>query len=283
MSRRLIHNLLLASAVVALALFLLLRPEKAGPQRFALSALTPDRITRIELAPRNGVTMVLERQGRDWRLAAPFRARADRFRVEAVLSILTATSQTRLSATHPAKFGLAPPYLRLRLVAAGQEQVFDFGDRQPVSNQLYVATQGWIHLVSPVHLVDVSRGPEDFAAKNPLAEDESPVAFGLPGLALRQEQGRWRREPDDGRLSADQLNRFADEWRLATAASVRRASPAPASETLTVGLADGRTLRFGLLARQPEVVLRREDEGMEYHFAPDAGARLLDPTQSANP
>jgi len=273
MKSRLLHNIVLALVVAGLALFLVLKPEKAGPQKFPLSSLQAGAVTRISLTPAGGETIVLEKRGDDWRMAAPFAARADRFRIESVLGVLSAQSETRLPATDLEKFELAAPFVRLTV----DSQEFAFGGRQPVSNQVYVATGGHVYLVSPVYLVDASRGAGDFAAKKLLADDETPVGFALPGLKLNQEGGHWRREPDDAKLSADLLNRFADEWKLATAMSVARAGTAKPLEKIRLALTGGKTLDLSLLAREPELVLRREDEGLEYRFAPDIGARLLDP------
>lgn len=279
MKSRLWANVLLALAVLALGLFLFLKPEKAGPEKFSLSTLSPAQVTRIRIEPRNTPAIVIERRGESFHLTAPFPARADRFRIDALLGILSAQTETRLPARTLEKFGLAPPHVRLVVAAAGREQVFEFGDRQPVSERVYVATGGWVYLVSPAYLVDVSRGAEDFVAKSPLAPEEVPVAFELPGLRLTRVDGRWQREPDDARLDADTINRFADEWRLAQAIAVRRAGKAPAPETVRLRFAHGGSAAFGLIRREGEVVLRREDEGLEYVFPADVGARLTDPAK----
>lgn len=275
---RLLHNIVLALVVAGLALFLVFKPEKAGPQRFTLSTLQADAVSRLSLAPNGKATIVLEKHGDDWRMTAPFHARADGYRVAATLELLKAQSETRLPATDLAKFGLDTPFVRLSVGQGSTQQEFAFGDRQPLTNQLYVATGGHVYLVSPVYLVDVSKGAEDFLAKKLLADDESPAGFTLPGLTLALKDGNWQRDPDDKKLSADQLNRFVDEWKLATAMSVAKAGNGKPLEQLQVALTNGKRLELSLLAREPEVVLRREDEGLEYHFAADVGARLLDPS-----
>lgn len=286
MKSRLLHNIVLALIVAGLALFLVFKPQKAGPQKFALSTLQATGVTRLDLTPAGKAPIVLEKHGGDWRMTAPLQARADRFRIDSLLEILGAQSETRLPATDLGRFGLAKPFARLVARQGAAEQVFDFGDRQPVSNQLYVATGGQVYLVSPVYLVDMSKGAEDFLSRKLLADAESPVAFELPGLKLALKDGTWTREPNEGprspdlkNLSADQLNRFVDEWKLAMAMSVAKAGTGKALAQVRVRLSNGRTLELSLLEREPEVVLRREDEGLEYHFAADAGARLLDPSR----
>lgn len=279
MKSRLLHNLVLALIVAGLALFLVFKPEKAGPQKFALSSLQASAVTGLGLAPTGKDAIVLEKRGDDWRMSAPLQARADRYRIDSILEILGAQSETRLPATDLARFGLDKPFVRLKARQGATEQELDFGDRQPVSNQLYVATAGQVYLVSPTYLVDLSRGAEDFLAKKLLADNESPAGFELPGLKLTLKDGAWKREPDEGKLSADQLNRFVDEWKLAMAMSVAKAGMGKPLAQIRVSLTNGKTLELSLLEREPEVVLRREDEGLEYHFAPDAGARLLDPSR----
>ena len=46
---------------------------------------------------------------------------------------------------------------------------------------------------------------------------------------------------------------------------------------VTVALKDGRSLALGILQREPELVLLRADEGIQYHFFADVGRRLLLP------
>jgi hypothetical protein len=281
MKSRLLHNIVLALVVAGLALFLLLKPEKAGPQKFRLSQLQAGAITQVTLAPAKRDTIVLEKRGEDWRMSAPFPARADANRVASTLEILQAQSETRLPAQDLQKFELDQPFVRLRVKDQAKEQEFIFGGRQPVSNQIYVATEGHVYLVSPTYLMDVVRGPGDFASKKLLAESDSIAGFAMPELKLTLKDGRWQREPNDGKLSADQLNRYADEWRLALAMSVDKASDAKPLERLRLTLASGKTVAISLIARDPEVVLRREDEALDYRFPRDVGERLLNPAAHA--
>lgn len=277
MKSRFLHNVILALLVVGLALFLVFKPEKTGPQRFQLSELQASAITRLTLAPSKRETIVLEKQGSEWRMTAPFAARADSNRVASTLEILQAQSDTRLPATDLEKFELDQPFVRLK----ANDQEFVFGGRQPISNQIYVATNGHVYLVSPTFLMDAAKGPGDFASKKLLTEEESPIGFALPGLKLTLKDGAWLREPDDKSLSADQLNRYADEWRLALAMSVERASAAKPLERLQISLTKGKPLDIAVMAREPDVVLRREDEGLDYRFPRDVGERLLNPAAQA--
>jgi hypothetical protein len=44
-----------------------------------------------------------------------------------------------------------------------------------------------------------------------------------------------------------------------------------------VELKDGRTLAIGIAQREPELVLVREDEGVQYYFFADTAKRLFSP------
>jgi hypothetical protein len=277
MKSRLLHNLILALVVAGVALFLIFKPEKAGPQKYRLSKLQASTVTRLSLAPTNREPIVLEKSGDTWRMTSPFAARADDQRVAATLDLLQAQSESRLPANDLAKFELDKPFVRLR----ANDQEFVFGGRQPVTNELYVATGGYVYLVPATFLIDLGRGADEFASKSLLGADETIAGFVLPGLTLSLKDGKWQRTPDTGALSADDINRFADEWRLAIATSVNKASATKPAEGLQLILASGKTLDLAIIAREPELVLRREDEGLEYHFPRDVGERLLKPAAHA--
>jgi hypothetical protein len=46
---------------------------------------------------------------------------------------------------------------------------------------------------------------------------------------------------------------------------------------VNVTLQDGRTLALGVLEREPDLVLLRPDERIQYQFLGDVGKRLLSP------
>ena len=54
----------------------------------------------------------------------------------------------------------------------------------------------------------------------------------------------------------------------------RRAS---VSSTVGITLKDGTQLALGIVQREPELVLLRPDEGIEYFFLSEIGKRLLEP------
>ena len=111
MKNRLILNLVLLLAVVGLGAFLYLKPkqEEPRPTEHKLSELKPEDIKRVEVRLRKGVPVVLEREGEQWYVTAPFRARADNFEARRLADLVRAVSVEKLPATDLARFELDPP------------------------------------------------------------------------------------------------------------------------------------------------------------------------------
>ena len=277
MKSRMLLNLLLLALVVGLGLFAYLRPRQASQPEFALSATPPADVRRIAIAPQDQPTVKLEKRGREWFVAAPFRTRADAFKVEQVLGVLGARSKERLAATDLARFGLDKPLLTLTL----ERQVFRFAGFSPISQKQYVGDGNWVYLVDPRYFAAAAAPAADYASKQLLAAGDIPVGFDFPALKLTRVRGRWSANPARPELDQDRLNQFAQEWQLASGLVTQPYSGGKALEHILLHLSDGRGIPIAVLGRKPELVLLREDENMEYHFPAQMGARLLDPARGS--
>lgn len=268
MKPHLLLNLFLAAVVAVLGTVVWLNPAPKETS-YPLSSQKAEAVTHISIEKPNQPPLTLEKTGDRWRVTAPFSARADNARIGRLLGLLSATSTHRLPATDLARFELDHPLLRLTL----GDQRFEFGALNPLTQQQYVATQGSIYLIDPRLAVDAYAKSFDLADKKLLTDNEQPVAFDLPGLKLvRDGNGRWN-APQFGQ---DSLNRYADEWKNAYALLVQPYDGTKPQQTLRLRFADGRTVNFALLQEQPDFVLLREDEKLQYHFPPQMKARLLE-------
>jgi hypothetical protein len=133
---------ILLVAVVALAAFIYLKPDKSG---FKLSTTAPDRVAQIRIEARGRPGILLRRGREAWEIVSPIKGRADQDAVNRILSILKAKSDQRIEAKQLSRFGLDVPVLRLTLDA----EEFDFGMLNPLTQQQYVKTANGIYLVSP--------------------------------------------------------------------------------------------------------------------------------------
>lgn len=272
--RQLWVNLGLALLVAALGWLVFLKPEAPSDTALhKLSTLSAAQIDSISIAPANKPRMELRKRQNTWFITEPFQARADAARIESLLGLLTAQSEKRMVTTDLARFELDRPLARLKLGS----QEFAFGATQPLTNQLYVHTQGAVFLISPVYFVDAAQPAQAFISKRLLADDEIPVAFEFTRFALTRDNGTWRMTPPTGTLTQDAANAFADEWRHALARAVSQPADFKGTERIVLRLASGKSLTLQAAQQAQEWVVLREDEKLAYHFSLDAAQRLRNP------
>jgi len=268
-------NLGLLLAIAALAAFLLYTRGREAADGPRLTDVAPASIARLRLE-RNGAPIVLEKTGDQWRLAAPVRARANPFNVERLLRLAAARSEARFpfAPGEADKYGLKKPQARVWL----DDEEIAFGALHPFHNQQYVRYRGEAHLIAAHHFAPAALPYTDYLDTRLFEEERRPVAFALPDFTLTLRDGIWRREPEDKTIASDRINDFVAEWRNARALSVERRSGRPALGQVRVTFArDAKTetLTLAIVARAPEFIIRRADEGLEYHFPEDTGKRLL--------
>ncbi len=274
MKSRLLLNLALAALVAVLILLVWLKPKPMAQTEFKLSTLASASINRIAIEKPGQPAIVLQKNLAGWRLSAPFQARAEATAVGRLLETLAATSLQRLPATDLGRFQLDTPLLRLTL----NDQEFSFGTQNTLTGEVYVATNGGVHLVAPGYLAHALKMPADFAARAFLAEEEKLAGFEFAGLKLSQNSdGKWSASPARPNWSQDDINRWADEWRHASSLVTQPYDGTPPQESFTLRLVNGKLIPCKILRREPELVLLREDEKLQYHFPTGIGKRLLQP------
>ncbi len=292
MSKRWLLNAGLALLVAALALVMVFKPGTHKTKQIPpLTGLPVAGITHIRLLRPGEPEIDLDKTGAEWMMTAPRKARANQFRVDELLRLAVARSATNFiaPAAELGKYGLDKPRAELWL----NDQEISFGGPHPIDPAFYILYKGQVHVV-PEHFDNaVTAGLSDFFDTQLLDNKYKPIEFRLPGLRLtKQADGSWQVTPPNKELSTDRVNRFVDQWRYAQALSVEpysgsrvidhiRITFAP-TEKGTPAAAGTRPadnkhelLNLGILARKPELVLYREDEGLEYHFPAEMANQLL--------
>jgi hypothetical protein len=263
-------NLALLALVIALALVAYYKPPKGEPEH-RLSTIKATEAVRIKIDIAGVPPLALERAGAEWKLIAPLPARADNTQVQRLLEILDATAKDRLPAAGLARYDLNEPRARLTI----NQQTFGFGGINELNREQYVLTQDGIY---PVSLRFGTLLPKDFlqvVSRQLFAADEAPVAFRFDDFALAQEDGKWRLTPPAADPSADDINRWVDEWRLASALSILPASNRKPLARVRVTLKAGTEITVAVLQREPQLVLARSDQPYEFQLSADAAKRLL--------
>ncbi|MEK7875655.1 MAG: DUF4340 domain-containing protein [Pseudomonadota bacterium] len=271
-------NVALLAAVAVLALFAYFKPHQSEPEH-RLSALKAADVKHIRIEIAGSPPLVLERTASDWRLAAPVAARADSFQTQRLLAILDATSKDRLPAAGLARFDLNEPYARVTV----DQQTFSFGAVNPMSREQYVLTQDGVYLVPLRYGAALPKSALQLVSRQLFAADEAPVAFEFREFSLAQQHGKWVMAPAAADMSQDDINRWIDEWRLATALAVQAADNRKPLATIKVRLASGSDLTLAVLQREPELLLARSDQPFQHQFAGETTKRLLAPPATMMP
>ncbi len=278
---RLLLNLALLVALTALGLYAYLRPKQEEPPSFAVSQVKRDEVSRIRLERRGAATVELEKSGGQWRLLAPYRTRADVFQVDRLLDITAATSKQKLPPADLQRYGLSPASVKVTL----NDQTFAFGALNEITNEQYVASGDALYLVAPYLGYGIAADASKLLSHRLLGEDEAPVGFDFGRWAAsKDDNGKWSisgSPPKKDTLPPDDLNRWADEWRMTSSLAVEPHRGPRHGDRVTVKLRGGKIVAFQILGRDSEVKLLRADENMRYRLGADAGARLLDPWLAA--
>jgi hypothetical protein len=247
--------------------------DVAGPP---LTTLTAETISQLRIERSDHPAITLEKTGAEWTLTNPVRARANPFNVESLLRILTAPGETRFPAGGQdlAKFGLDQPRSRVRY---GDTEIA-FGSLHPLNDRIYVLHHNEIVLIPAHYLASAVYPYTNFIDSRLFEAQRKITAIKLPDFTLVQQDGAWRKQPPDKRLTSDRLNEFAAEWQNARALGVEKYSGREILDRIEISsMRDDKTekLALGILAYKPDFVLYRRDENLEYHFTEDTGKRLL--------
>jgi hypothetical protein len=273
MSRAAWLNAALALIVAALGAFFYLRPARDSAVEYPLSALKASEALSLRIERAGATPVVLEKKLGGWFITAPIAARADEVRVQQLLAIAEARSSHRLPSAERERFGLEPP--SARVIVDGQ--AFSLGLVNELTREQYVLAGDAVYTVHPRYGAALPAGALQMASRQLFAADEAPQRIALRDFTVEQRDGKWTLAPRAGDLSQDDLIRWVDEWRLASALSVEPRSAVRAREEIAIQLKSGGRFTLGVVAREPELVLTRSDEVLQYRFGAAVAKRLLIP------
>ncbi len=280
MKKRWLLNLTLLAFIAALIVLVKFQPGRPGAASAAAPLLNiqPTTVRAIRIAS-GAEDIRLERAGEGWRLNAPGPARADPIRVDALLRLAVAVPRARFAASPEtlAQYGLQRPQATVWL----DQAEIRVGAAHALEDMHYVGYGNEVLLLSGAAVRPALQPSSAFLSTHLLDDGRKPVAFQLPTFRVTQVDGVWTLTPPNADVSNDQINQFVDEWRYARALSVTRHAAARPRAQVQVRYADApmdaaaKTLDVAILARKPELILYRADEGLAYHFSAETGDRLL--------
>ncbi len=271
-------NALLIVVVAALAALVYFKPGGDAPVEHSLSRLKPSEVKSIRIERPGAADIVLDRKAGGWMMTAPLAARADELRVQRLLEIIEAKSTSRMAAERLERFELERPAARMTIGG----QVFGFGMVNAVTREQYVMTGDAVYAVNPLYGTALPAGPVDLASRQLLGPGEIPVRIALKEFTIEQRDGKWTLTPAPAAdLSQDDLARWVDGWRLASAIVVEPHVGGKSRPDVGIQLKNGGSLTLGILAGGTSLILTRPDEKLQYHFRIETGKRLLSPPGAA--
>lgn len=276
MKSRLWLNVFLLLLVAALAFAVYSRRQAPAEPAYRLSALNAAQVSSIQIEKPNTPAIRLEKRNNAWFVTAPYAARADSFRIGRILEVLAASSTQRFPATDLAAFDLDKSLFKLTI----NGQQISFGTLNPLTQQQYALTANTVYLISARYIANAAAQTADFADKRLFAENEFPARFKFEGRVLALNNGKWETTPPRTDLSQDTLNLWRDEWRNASALLVQPYVEGKSLGKILITLNGGKQLTLGILQTEPDLVLLREDEHLQYHLPQETGKQLLAPLQS---
>ena len=259
--------------VVALGLFVWLKPPKAPAASYALSALKSADARTLRVLRKGKTLAALEKRNGEWSMTEPMKAPADDFQVLRVLAIGDAKSALQYPPAELAKFELDAPQTEIII----NDQRFAFGAINSVTREQYVLTQ---NQVFPVALNYGAAVPADASAllrRSVFAPGDAPVHFEFGAFTVATDAKKWFTTPAAGELSQDDYNRWVAHWREGSGLRTEVIDKRKPATEIHITLKDGVKVTLGVVQTEPELVLRRADLGLQFVFVGGMGKQMLSP------
>lgn len=275
-SRSLLNVGMLLAAVLAAVVMHLYKPGETVPKVQSLVPIAPAEIQSVEIERANSPTISLRREGSQWRMTAPVKARLDDTALARVLDLSRLGATNAFPADDLTKYGLDKPWARVTL----GNHTLEFGNTNTVTEEFYVRRGGSIHAVPARSASAIPSTPSKLLAHRMFAAEDAIAAVDLPGFSMRHDGTRWQMSPPDPALSQDDLVRWVEQWSHASSVTTQPGESAAKAE-VSIELRDGRKIDISVKARTPDLVLHRRDEGLDYHFSARMAPLLLSSPSAA--
>ena len=245
-------------------------PDTTLPE---LSSVDAANVKRIVITPRGEPSVVIEHDDAGWHMSAPVRAGVDDFRLKQLLAVPAGRPTARVSGANLQELDLDKPILVLQYDA----ETIRFGGINPVTGEQYVATSSGTYTAAAQLGSGIPSRAGAYLRKHILAATEKPVSIKLPTFTVAKGGDHWTVEPQSPDLSADDIAAWLDTWRTAAALRVGIAKDSAKGSSIEITLESGARLILDVVMRQPELVIVRRDEGLEYRLFAGLARKLLEP------
>jgi len=275
MRSRTLLNLVLMVAVGGLLALLWLNPGEEVSAK-SITTLIPEKITHIEIDFPDAPTLKLAHKNDHWRITEPVKARAENSDVRSILEIAARTANRSYPAAEMdlGKVGLDPPKQVLSLdgvqISLGATDALQHNRYAKVGDQVYL-------IDSPIDSA-IDADYAELVARELLPLDSQITQLKLPKAHLSpSDAGGWKVTPSSADEGADAAQFTVDAWQRARALWIKLADVDKTSQgEIQVVTQAGDTYFFELISREPQLVLRAPDIGVDYFLAENQAEPLID-------
>lgn len=288
MKNRWLINIILLVMVLSISLFLFLKPAKIKQtKQFSISTFNLSDFDSIKVDFPSKASVFFKKSTESWDMIEPIKARADKFSIQKIISIVATSSSEKLPSNDLAKYGLDKPTMKLKLIHKGMEEEFIFGTYNSVTEDQYLLYKDNVYLISGSYSESAATQPIELIDKLPLSKSEDIKDFNFSRLEQWQSK-RLKVTRNNNEWSTNEGSQFKQNemsewfdmtWTKNPAKSVEKYSidSRISYKSFDIHTVDGKKITFLRIQESPETQLYRVDEGLLYHFGSDIGFTMMNP------
>ena len=194
-------------------------------------------------------------------MTEPYQVRANPSRIEAMLDMLSATSfdQLNLDEVEPEKFELQPANASLTF----NDEVFHFGDVNPLNEFRYVEYKQQIHLLTDGIYHQISANPTFFIEPKILPDVDKVTAIHTPDYVITAAEEGWQ-------LTSETLDQPAliqtiiESWKMLEAITILPLGFDQAENTIVIESEGEADKVFMVKPNSQDLVLGHAESGLEF-------------------
>ena len=268
MSKRNLLNLILLIFVFVLIALVVYEPGKdiaiTPPLLTDLKAVDITHIKVKRLSPdQNEQEIEFNKTTTGWEIVKPFKLKANVFRIESILKLLSTVSfsQNNLTNLELTKFGLDKPQVTIIF----NNTTIAFGHNKSLKNHRYVKIGSTLHMITDTFFYQLTAKAESYINHKLIPEKNKIKKLILPGLELEQTNGSWNISPTADNISADAVNQLISEWQLSQAFDVNKLNAKQKNKAdITIYLDNKKVIQYKIENNKNNFNLINIDTGVRY-------------------